>query len=76
VINWLYVIGLSIMPPKFLRSQRGSRGQGLVEYALIIGIVAVAAIVILGAMSGKIQAVFTQITSTLPQAPPTATPGI
>ena len=41
------------------------RGQGLVEYALIIFLVAVAAIVILGTLGGKIVGVFTSVTGSL-----------
>lgn len=41
------------------------RGQGLVEYALIIFLVAVAVIAILGILGGKILNVFSQITNSL-----------
>lgn len=44
---------------------QGQWGQGLVEYALILVLVALAVVVTLSALGGKIQAVFSQITSQL-----------
>ena len=40
-------------------------GQGMVEYALILALVAVAAITILGTMGGKIKAIFETVNATL-----------
>jgi pilus assembly protein Flp/PilA len=40
-------------------------GQGLVEYALIIVLVSIAAIVTLTALGSKVSAVFAQITAAL-----------
>ena len=40
-------------------------GQGMVEYALIIGLIAIVLIVALGWVTGGIQAVFTKIQTTL-----------
>lgn len=40
-------------------------GQGLVEYALIIGLIAIAAITILGILSGGITNIFTEISNKL-----------
>lgn len=40
-------------------------GQGMVEYALILALVAVAAITILGTMGGKIKNIFSQVDATL-----------
>ena len=40
-------------------------GQGMVEYALIIALVSIAAIVILGTLGGKIKAVFTDADNAL-----------
>jgi pilus assembly protein Flp/PilA len=46
---------------------KDNKGQGMVEYALIIGLVSVVAIVILGSMGGKItdkfQAIVTALTT-------------
>lgn len=46
----------------FLQSKKG---QGMVEYGLIIGLVAVAAIAVLMAMSGSIATLFTKVKDTL-----------
>jgi pilus assembly protein Flp/PilA len=40
-------------------------GQGMTEYGLIIALVAIAVIIALTAMGGKVSAVFDQITSKL-----------
>ncbi len=40
-------------------------GQGMVEYALIIGLIAIVLIVALGWVTGGIEAVFTKIKTTL-----------
>ena len=40
-------------------------GQGLVEYALIIVLISIAAIVAMNALAGGISGVFTRITQTL-----------
>jgi Flp pilus assembly pilin Flp len=62
-----YLISLSSFVVDRLASsrQRAHTGQGLVEYALIIGLVAVAAIIVLGVMSGRIGAAFGAISSSL-----------
>ncbi len=44
---------------------RNQRGQGMVEYALIIALVAVALVAALVALKGGIAGVFTNITSNL-----------
>ena len=40
-------------------------GQGMVEYALIIGLVAIVLIAVIGTMTGGISAVFDRIRATL-----------
>jgi Flp pilus assembly pilin Flp len=57
-----------------LARSRAHTGQGLVEYALIIAAVAIAAIVVLGVLSGQINKTFTSISSSLPNLAPTPTP--
>jgi Flp pilus assembly pilin Flp len=47
------------------RRPRARSGQGLVEYALIIVLIAVAVIMAMSALSGQIQAVFGRITASL-----------
>jgi Flp pilus assembly pilin Flp len=44
---------------------RNERGQALVEYALIVGLIAVACVVAIGLLSGAIQTEFSNITSKL-----------
>jgi pilus assembly protein Flp/PilA len=44
---------------------RENEGQGLVEYALIIVLVSIAAIAALTALSGSVQGVFNSISGTL-----------
>ena len=44
---------------------RDESGQGLVEYALIIALVAIAAIAALGFLSGRIQDLFSKAGSSL-----------
>ena len=41
------------------------KGQGLVEYALILVLIAVVVIVVLRALGVKVQGIFSQITSSL-----------
>ena len=50
----------------FIRARLArEEGQALVEYALIISLIAVAAIVALGLLSGGINGIFTTISSNL-----------
>ena len=48
-----------------LNSRRDEEGQGLVEYALIIALVSVTAVLALTALSGGITGTFTTITGSL-----------
>jgi pilus assembly protein Flp/PilA len=60
------------MPAFFLSIQRlfrSRRGQGMVEYGLIIGLVAVGVIVVLGLMRGEIVAMFNAIVAALQGTP-------
>jgi len=41
------------------------RGQGLAEYALILALIAIAAVVALGVLSGAIQGILNTIASSL-----------
>ena len=54
--------------------RRAHTGQGLVEYALIIGLIAVAAIVVLGLMGGQLKTAFNAITGSLNGIPTTPSP--
>lgn len=53
---------------KFMSFLKDEDGQGMVEYAIIIGCIAVAAIVILVAMKGKIQNLFNKTNNGLDNA--------
>ena len=44
-------------------------GQGMVEYALILALVAIAAIAILPSIGGKIKGIFGNVSSALDQTP-------
>lgn len=48
-------------------------GQGMVEYALIIGLVAVVLILVIGEMTGGISNVFTKIKNKLTEVAPSPT---
>jgi len=50
---------------KVLSWLRRDKGQTLVEYALIVGLVSIAAIVVMIAMGGEIGTVFGKITDVL-----------
>lgn len=45
-------------------------GQGMVEYAMIIGLVAIGVLTLLGLMGGQVADIFRQITQTLTDAAP------
>jgi len=57
------------MSDSFLAMFQGEEGQGLVEYALIIVLVAIAVITLLTTLGGDIGNVFSNISSTLQTAP-------
>lgn len=56
---------LKIYVDYFRNLFRSKKGQGMVEYGLIIGLVAVLLIGALVAMRGQLQAIFQSITSAL-----------
>ncbi|MEW6524832.1 MAG: Flp family type IVb pilin [Bacillota bacterium] len=47
---------------------RSKRGQGMVEYGLIIGLIAIAVITVLGLMSDELQQMFQTIVNRLTAA--------
>lgn len=50
----------------YLKAKFSSKkGQGMVEYGLIIGLVAIAVITVLGLMGGQVQRLFQSVTDTL-----------
>ena len=54
-----YMRGLAFLRARLTRQE----GQALVEYALILSLIAVAAVVILGILGGKIAGIFTTISN-------------
>lgn len=48
---------------------KDTRGQDLIEYALIAGFIAVAAVAVLGNVATEINNLFTQVASSLQAAP-------
>jgi pilus assembly protein Flp/PilA len=52
-----------------LLASRQEEGQGLIEYALIVLLIAIGVIVVLGLLGGQVQAVFQSITDALAPAP-------
>lgn len=49
----------------FTRFIREEEGQGMVEYGLILALIAIAVIVVLTAMSGSLQGIFKKISDQL-----------
>jgi len=49
----------------FSTTVKDEEGQGLVEYALILVLIAIAVIVILGVMGGQIDNIFSTVSSAL-----------
>ena len=45
-------------------------GQGMVEYALILALIAIAAITVMGPLGGKIKAIFTKADNALTTTTP------
>jgi pilus assembly protein Flp/PilA len=56
---------LAALIPTIHLIRRDEEGQGLAEYALILALIAVAAIVIMGLLGGEIGSVFGTISSAL-----------
>lgn len=50
----------------FLLKMKNEKGQGMVEYALIIGLVSIVAIAVLITLGGSISNVFQEIVNKLP----------
>jgi pilus assembly protein Flp/PilA len=48
-----------------LRTRKSEKGQGMVEYALILVLIAVVVIVILGVLGGKVSTTFSTVSSAL-----------
>ncbi len=52
----------------YFSAREGEQGQTLVEYALIIALVAIATVAAIGFLSGKIQSIFSKAGSSIENA--------
>ena len=59
------MLALQKMLAWLLTFRRDEEGQSMVEYALIIGLVAIALVTVLEALTGGLKGVITSITTTL-----------
>ena len=58
---------------KLTRLFKDEEGQGMVEYGLILALIAVVVVVALGAMGGSISSIFTSVTDKLGGTVPDST---
>ena len=63
-VVWIPLFCFSILP-NGKRGEKDERGQGLVEYALIIGIIAIAMVTTLTVLSGNLDTTFNAIGTAL-----------
>lgn len=61
-----------ILAARVREALKREEGQGMVEYGMVIGLVAIAVIVALTALSGQISTLFTNIKNSLPSGTPPA----
>ncbi len=54
---------------KLLSQMKNEKGQGMVEYGLIIGLIAIVVIVALTALGGGLEGIFTDINTALGLTP-------
>jgi pilus assembly protein Flp/PilA len=54
--------------------RRHQEGQGMVEYAMIVGLVSVGVLALLALMGGQVKSIFTSITGKLSEVGITAAP--
>jgi pilus assembly protein Flp/PilA len=60
-----YIALLSMLFDNLVHGGDEEEGQGLVEYALILVLISVVAIVVMGTLGGKVSAVFEKIQSSI-----------
>jgi len=63
-------MGIGALVRQLANLLRDEEGQGMVEYGLIIALVAIVVIAVLTAMGGSIQGIFQQIVDTLSPSSP------
>ena len=71
---WFSCLSASVANRLASARSRAHTGQGLVEYALIVGVIAVAGIVVMGMLSGKIGGIFNAVGTQLQGVPAAPTP--
>ncbi|HYL08025.1 MAG TPA: Flp family type IVb pilin [Candidatus Udaeobacter sp.] len=59
------MVKLSGQQPRMIRSKTSQKGQGMVEYALILALVALIVIIALIATGGQLMNVYSNITATM-----------
>lgn len=69
-----YIRLRELMLRELHKGRTEEEGQGMIEYALIVALIAVAVIVVLTALGGKIGCKFQQISDGLSSKPPTNCP--
>ncbi len=57
------------MLKQFLSFLKDEEGASAVEYGLIVGLIAVAVVVVLGTMGGQLNGLFTSVSASIPDAP-------
>lgn len=57
------------MLKQFLNFLKDEEGASAVEYGLIVGLIAVAVVVVLGTMGGQLNGLFTSVSTSIPAAP-------
>ena len=61
-----YIEDKILRPVVWLKTFKNEKGQGLVEYALILVLIAVLVIIVLGSLGEKVSNVFSNINSRMP----------
>ncbi len=60
---------------KIMEILRDENGQGMVEYGLILGLIAIAAITVLIALGPKVEGIFKSASNAIDKVPAVSAPG-